>query len=95
MNDNPSVLASPIQLPLHKGAYTRKVIIMTMMDKIQNMNIDELALFICNVSEGILEDEIMLDCHGAKSFAEFVNGEVKYDKQEYIKNYLSSSVDFI
>ena len=68
---------------------------MTMMDKIQNMNIDELTLFISNVSEGILDDEYKLESNCAYSFAEFVNGEVKYDKRDYIKNYLSSSVDFI
>ena len=68
---------------------------MTKMEQIQNMNIDELALFISNVSEGILDDEYKLDSNCGRSFSEFIAGKVNYDKEEYIKNYLSSSVDYI
>ena len=67
---------------------------MTMMDKIQSMDIDELTLFISNVSEGILDDEYTLESKGAYSFAEFCNGKVKYDKRDYMKDYLRSRVDF-
>lgn len=67
---------------------------MFMYEKIQKMDIDELTLFISNVSEGILDDEFNLTCCAGKSFAEICNGEVKYDKSEYIKDYLMSLVEF-
>ena len=67
---------------------------MTMMDRIQNMDIDELTLFISNVSEGILDEEVNMSCCSGKSFAEICNGDVKYDKKEYIKDYLMSLTDF-
>ena len=66
--------------------------IMTMMEKIQNMNIDELALFISNVREGLLEDEFNLSCCTGKHFIDF-NGEAKYDVVEFLKDYLSSPID--
>ena len=67
---------------------------MTKMEEIQNMNIDELTLFLSNVSEGILDDEVNMSCCSGKSFAEICNGDVKYDKKEYIKDYLMSLTDF-
>ena len=63
---------------------------MTMFEKIKQMDIDEMALFISNVSEGILDEEFDLTCCAGKSFADICNGTIKYDKREYIKDYLMS-----
>lgn len=66
---------------------------MTMMDRIKNMDERELALFIYNVSEGILEDECKLSCCGGKHLIDFDKNSV-YSKMEYITDYLRSPIDF-
>ena len=63
---------------------------MTMFEKIKAMDLDEMVLFICNVSEGILDEEYDLTTCSGKSFADICNGEIKYDKAEFVKDYLMS-----
>ena len=65
---------------------------MTNFEKIKAMNEEELAVFLTEVSSGVLPGGFMYDNAGGRDLTDFDNGFCSYDKTEYIRDYLGETV---